>query len=127
MTLWCLFMFGIVFLVGSLNGFLVVIAFEMGVGVMVASCPGVLNLILTMTMTYGVSKLAEIKCIVKNFYILQTLGATTCLCTDKTGTVTVNKMTVSNLWYNLQNHKADSYLNGKHFPYEYNIHDDNFK
>ena len=58
MTIWSVFMFVIVLIVAPINGFDVVIAFEMGVGVMVASCPSVLNLVLIILMTHVVRRLS---------------------------------------------------------------------
>lgn len=55
---------------------------------------------ITIVLTVAAKKLAEKKVLVKNLESVETLGSTSCICSDKTGTLTQNRMTVENLWYN---------------------------
>ena len=50
--------------------------------------------------TLALKKLAKRNIICKNLYMIENLGSTSCLCTDKTGTLTKNQQTVSELWIN---------------------------
>jgi len=43
---------------------------------------------------------------VRNVESIETLGATSCICVDKTGTMSQNKMNASNLWYDLKTFSA---------------------
>ncbi len=54
---------------------------------------------ITISLSITAKKLFEKQVLVKNLEAVETLGSTSCICSDKTGTLTQNKMTVENLWY----------------------------
>ena len=64
----------------------------------VASVPESLTIAITATLSIGVSGMAKKKSIVKNLAAIETLGSTEVICTDKTGTLTENKMKVTKLY-----------------------------
>ena len=64
------------------------------ISMIVASVPECLPIAITATLSIGVSQMAKKKSIVRNLAAIETLGATEVICTDKTGTLTQNKMEV---------------------------------
>ncbi|KAL7754384.1 hypothetical protein RI367_000365 [Sorochytrium milnesiophthora] len=73
-------------------------AFTFAIGVMTAWVPEGLPATMTMLLTIAAKRMASENVLVKDLQGVETLGAITMLCTDKTGTLTRNQMTVSNLW-----------------------------
>ena len=70
------------------------------VSMIVASVPESLPIAITATLTIGVKQMAKEKSIVKNLAAIETLGSTNVICTDKTGTLTENKMQVIKIYTN---------------------------
>ncbi|QTX02618.1 cation transport ATPase, P-type [Candidatus Phytoplasma luffae] len=66
----------------------------------VAVIPESLLAIITIILAYGVKKIIKQKVIIKNLKTLETLGAVNIVCTDKTGTLTKNQMTIKKLYLN---------------------------
>lgn len=54
---------------------------------------------MTVALTLTAKRMASKSCLVKNLQAIETLGSTSAICTDKTGTLTQNKMTASHIWY----------------------------
>lgn len=78
------------------------------ISMVLASVPEVLPVSITATLTIGVQQMSKRKTIVKQLAAIETLGATQIICSDKTGTITTNQMTLVEIFAN-----DKSYLNVK--------------
>ena len=73
-------------------------SFIFSMGMIVAFIPEGLLPTVTLSLALGVQRMAKRHALIKRMSAVETLGCTTVICTDKTGTLTQNEMTVSNLW-----------------------------
>lgn len=87
------------FILGFIYGYDVVTNLIFMIGIIVANVPEGLLVTVTVCLALTAKKMAEKKVLVKNLESVETLGSTSCICSDKTGTLTQNKMTVSHLFY----------------------------
>ena len=68
------------------------------IGIIVANVPEGLLMTVTMSLTLAAQRMAAKNCLVKSLESVEALGSTSVICTDKTGTLTQNKMTVVDMW-----------------------------
>ena len=91
---------GVTFFIVAVNTFDVVKALVFGIGIIVANVPEGLLATVTVSLTLTAKRLAKKQVLVKQLESVETLGSTTCICSDKTGTLTQNRMTVQHVYVN---------------------------
>jgi P-type E1-E2 ATPase len=90
---------GVAFLpLGMVAGLSFTQAAVFGIGLLVANVPEGLLPTITLALAAGVGDLARRGGLVKRLSAIETLGSTDVICTDKTGTLTQNRMTVHSIW-----------------------------
>ena len=113
-----------VFAVGYLRGGADLLEnFMIAVSLAVAAIPEGLTAVVTIVLSIGMNRMAERKAIVKNLLSVETLGSTTVICSDKTGTLTQNEMTITKIYTNDKEYEVE----GSGYKPEGDIRDENKK
>jgi len=87
---------------GVTRGYEIIEMFTWGVAMAVAIIPEALYAVMTITLARGVQRMAKRHALIRRLKAVETLGCASVICSDKTGTLTRNEMTVRKFWVNDQ-------------------------
>lgn len=88
----------LLFILQSLSGVDLTYRLLNSVSLAVAAIPEGLPLVMTITLAYGITIMAQRKVIIRKMPAVESLGSASVICSDKTGTLTMNQMTVQRVW-----------------------------
>ena len=103
----CLIICAAVTIMGIIRGNDITEMFLLGVSLAVAAIPEGLAAIVTVALALGVSRMLKRNALVRKLPAVETLGCTSVICSDKTGTLTQNKMTVKEVYINGKIYELD--------------------
>lgn len=102
LVLICIFIVAIVFVLGLLRGNSFIEVFLTATSLAVAAVPEGLPAIVTIALAIGVQRMVKRHAIIRRLPSVETLGCASVICTDKTGTLTKNEMSVRKIWIDQQ-------------------------
>jgi sodium/potassium-transporting ATPase subunit alpha len=101
--------FGVIFYgIGLSMNYTCVESLYFVIGIVVGNIPENLNVTITIILSLTAKRMLKNNCLVKNIHAVETLGSASVILSDKTGTLTQNKMSVAHLWFNEKLAEADT-------------------